>query len=115
MRGDQPETGARRAWTCMDFPTKSSALGKDGGVCSSKVIGDLGKSMCHRGWKEGSGHASALEGKGRQNKGKQSHVCPQDPADTGCCSVMGMGQVPLLPGLSALFSHSFESQSTGIY
>lgn len=94
---------------------KSSALGKDGGVCGSKVIGDLGKSTCHRGWKKGSGCASALEGRGRQNKGKQNHVCPQDLGNTGCYSVIAVGQVPLLFRLSASFSRSFESQSTGFY
>ena len=113
MRGDQPETGARRAWSTLPHEVQCVRQGWWG--LRLKVIGDLGKSMCHRGWKEGSGCVSALEGKGRQNKGKQSHVCPQDPANTGCCSVMGMGQVPLLPGLSALFSRSFESQSTDIY
>ena len=105
------EPGGRGA----PFPLKSSALGKDGGVCGSKVIGNLGKSTCHRGWKKGSGPASALEGKGRQNKGNQNHVCPQDPGNTGCYSVIAMGQVPLLPRLSASFSRSFESQSMGIY
>lgn len=94
---------------------KSSALGKDGGVCGSKVIGDLGKSTCHRGWKKGSGCTSALEGRGRQNKGKQNHVCPQDLGNTGCYSVIAVGQVPLLSRLSASFSRSFESQSTGFY